>query len=620
MNIKLYDPLQEMKTIKKAFQVSLLCVATILISPNTYAALITDTESQQYVDTALKPIGTMNLDVTPQQIKDWVNTGILTKGEAAALPKLIEASKEIHKLYLYQQNVNGPGIYDELKRNYAGTSYLKYFKFNWSTWDSRNEEDPQHPFINTTVLRAPGVNFYPKDMTADEFSAWIEAHPKDAEDFNGYFTVIKRDKKGGLFAVPYSKEYKTQLAKPAQLLRDAAQIITKTDKGNSKLATYLNSRATAFLTNNYRPSDVDWLNLNGNTNLLVTIGPYETGTDELLELKASFMSMVLIKDVTRESEVAFLDDNRNFIINKFPEILPVGLSVGTGQNDYQLTGSSSGVQFVYVNEIYSGGDYRKGAVIGFFLPNDSLAPGSRNHIISNTGTYKGVTTLLPIAEVTLSPIKIDNAVVNVNDFNDHTTLHEYGHSMEPKFVVGTTQPVQELLLEQTNTIHEATADSFGMVFHRWFIGETSLSGTNQFLNDNLASVYYTDVASIMRTLRFGFVDSHARGAAIQLMWLMSAHTDPVLGAVEPAVTIDSNGIFSIVSVDTFSKSYVSLTRYLLTIQTTGDYAAAKALRESSIAAFQANANIQKAFDNINNFTPSIPADFIKVYPNFDGNF
>jgi len=61
-------------------------------------------------------------------------------------------------------------------------------------------------------------NFYPEDIGEEEFESW------DNPDKTSLYTIIKRNAKGELTAVPYSDAFKEQHSKAADLLRKAAEL------------------------------------------------------------------------------------------------------------------------------------------------------------------------------------------------------------------------------------------------------------------------------------------------------------------------------------------------------------------------------------------------------------
>ena len=104
--------------------------------------------------------------------------------------------------------------------------------------------------------------------------------PAQQQQATGFFSVIRRNN-GKLASVPYSAEYKADLERLANLLREAASATS-----NATLKRFLNARAAAFLSNDYYDSDVASMDLDAP--LDITIGPYETYNDELFGYKAAF--------------------------------------------------------------------------------------------------------------------------------------------------------------------------------------------------------------------------------------------------------------------------------------------------------------------------------------------
>ena len=81
--------------------------------------------------------------------------------------------------------------------------------------------DHDAPFIDT--LKKPlGANFYPEDMTKEEFENWIKNNPNDEKAFTSEFTVIRRQN-GKLVAIPYSEYWKDKLTEASKLLKEAAE-------------------------------------------------------------------------------------------------------------------------------------------------------------------------------------------------------------------------------------------------------------------------------------------------------------------------------------------------------------------------------------------------------------
>ena len=106
----------------------------------------------------------------------------------------------------------------------------------------------------------------------------------------GLYTVIQRKPDGGLCAVPYHEFFAEPTQEAAALLREAA--VLARDAG---FRQYLTARADALLNDEYRDSDIAWLDMKDNA-LDIVIGPIETYEDQLFGYKAAHEAYVLIKD------------------------------------------------------------------------------------------------------------------------------------------------------------------------------------------------------------------------------------------------------------------------------------------------------------------------------------
>jgi len=199
--------------------------------------------------------------------KIQVDISGLSAGNRQALAKLIEAARILNDIYMQQLWAGDRALYGRLQneRTPLGRARFHYFWINKSPWD---DLDDFKAFIPGVPGRKPlGANFYPEDMTRQQFESWVSTLPeKDQEQARGFFTVIHWQAKGKLTMIPYSQEYRPQLEHASALLRQAA---TLTD--NDSLRKFLMSRAAAFLSNDYYQSDLDWMDLD--SPLDITIGP-----------------------------------------------------------------------------------------------------------------------------------------------------------------------------------------------------------------------------------------------------------------------------------------------------------------------------------------------------------
>src|SRR5580658_6534661 len=147
----------------------------------------------------------------------------LSPGDRAALGKLIEASRILNDIFMQQMWSGNVELYENLKRNTTplGKARLHYFWINKGPW---SEIDDHTAFLaGVPPRKLPGANFYPQDMTREEFESWVKTLSKEErEQAQSFFTVIRRDANGHLKTIPYSVEYKNDLAKAARLMEEAA--------------------------------------------------------------------------------------------------------------------------------------------------------------------------------------------------------------------------------------------------------------------------------------------------------------------------------------------------------------------------------------------------------------
>ncbi|MCK5739468.1 peptidase, partial [bacterium] len=208
------------------------------------------------------------------------DAALLDSAETAALKKIVAAAQYMDQIFLNQVYSQNEAIRAELK---DGTPHAALFDVMVGPF---NRLDEDAPFINKAEKPA-GANFYPEDMTKEELLAFVEANPALKDTMEHVFTRIVRDDSSQLTAVAYSEAYKQWLEPAAQLLNEAAELTQ-----NASLKTYLQSRAAAFSSNDYYQSDMDWMDLD--SEIEVVIGPYEVYEDKMFNYKAAFEAFVTI--------------------------------------------------------------------------------------------------------------------------------------------------------------------------------------------------------------------------------------------------------------------------------------------------------------------------------------
>jgi hypothetical protein len=206
----------------------------------------------------------------------------LTAKEREMVSLFIDASVVMDDLFWRQAY---PGDRAKLLAGITNPATRRFVEVNYGPWDRLAGNAP---FVPGVGPKPDVAGFYPLDMTREEFDR------ADLPASRSEYTVLKRDAKGALQVVPYSKYYGAELERAAALLDRAAALAE--DPG---LRKYLELRAKALRTDEYRASDMAWLEMKDNR-LDLVIGPIETYEDKLFGYKAAFEAYVLVEQAPRE--------------------------------------------------------------------------------------------------------------------------------------------------------------------------------------------------------------------------------------------------------------------------------------------------------------------------------
>ena len=483
-----------------------------------------------------------------------VEVSSLSAGDKKALAKLIEASRLINDIFLTQLWSGNHAELAKLEKDSSplGRERLHYFWINKSPWSDLDGHTAFVPSVPPKKLL--GANFYPADMSKEEFETWAKTLPQDQrERAEGFFTVISRDAQRKLSIVPYSTEYRDDLQKAADLLKEAAAL---TD--NQSLKKFLTTRAEAFLSNDYYESDLAWMDLDAP--LDITIGPYETYNDELFGYKAAYEAYVNIRDEKESAKLASFSEHLQEIENNLP--------IDPSYRNPKL-GAASPIRVV--NQVFSAGDGNHGVqTAAYNLPNDERViqqKGSKRVMLKNVQEAKFRTILTPIAAEVLAPA--DRQYLDFDSFFTHILAHELTHGLGPHQITvkgRSTNPRQELK-ELYSAVEEAKADVTGL-FALQFLMDQGIPTVPHGENAE-RKLYTTFLASSFRTLRFGLKEAHARGMAVQFNYLLD----------KGGFKANPDGTFS-VDFSKIKQAVRDLDRNLLTIEAVGDYSGAKQMLDS----------------------------------------
>ena len=176
----------------------------------------------------------------------------LAPNDRKALTKIIQAAKLMDPLFLRQVWGGNEALQMKLEadRSAGGRQLLHYFLINDGPW---SRLDSNEPFIEGVPHeKPPQANYYPDDVTKQEFNAWVQGLSEaEKQKATGFFYLIRRGEDGKLKTVPYSEAYAEFLEPAAKLLQEAAALTS-----NKTLKNFLTGRAAAFASDDYYSSDV----------------------------------------------------------------------------------------------------------------------------------------------------------------------------------------------------------------------------------------------------------------------------------------------------------------------------------------------------------------------------
>lgn len=400
----------------------------------------------------------------------------LSDKEKQMLPLLFEAAAIMDEIF-WQQTIGDKDAFlskinDEEARQFA--------QINYGPWDRLNGNKP---FLTGIGEKPLGSNFYPTDMTKEEFEAL------DNADKSSLYTLIRRNDDGSLRVVWYHEAYASKIQKAADLLKQASELAE--DEGLKK---YLTLRAEALLTDKYQESDMAWMDMK-NSNIDFVIGPIENYEDAMFGTKAAQEAFILIKDVEWSKKLAHF-------ASLLPE-LQKGLPVDQKYKN-EVPGSDADLNAYDV--VYYAGDCNSGSkTIAINLPNDEkvqLEKGSRKLQLKNSMKAKFDKILLPISDVLID--ESQQKYVKFDAFFENVMFHEVAHGLGIKNTLDGKGTVRAALKEQYSAIEEAKADILGlyMVTKLYEMGELSQGE----VMDN----YVTFMAGIFRSVRFGAASAHGK--------------------------------------------------------------------------------------------------------------
>ncbi len=475
---------------------------------------------------------------------------------------LIEASQIMDDLYWrqaygddYQEWLASIGVADE----------RRFAELNYGPWDRL---DGDKPFMDGVGDKPLGANFYPTDMSLEEFEAADLAGKSDL------YTLLRRDEEGGLVVVPYHVAYAEELGKAAELLRRASSLAE-----HEGFANYLRARADTLVTDDYQSSDLIWMDVKTNP-IDVVIGAIEQYEDRLNGYKTAYSSYVLIKDRDWSERLA-----------RFVDFLPElqrGIPVPDAYKK-ESPGTDSDLN-AYDVVYYAGHSNSGGKTIAINLPNDEevqLQKGTRRLQLKNSIQAKFEKILGPIADELIDDSQRQH--VNFEAFFANTMFHEVAHGLGIKNTINGKGTVRESLRDVYSAMEEGKADVLGLYMI------SALHEAGELGEIDLRDNYVSFVASIFRSIRFGASSAHGTANMVRFNFFVEQ------GAI---IRDPETGKYS-VDYDRMQSAMAALSEVLLTLQGNGDYDGASELLATKGVISE---ELQADLDRLTN--ANIPVDIV----------
>jgi hypothetical protein len=468
----------------------------------------------------------------------------LSDRDRRALDELVAAARLMDPIFDRQAWAGNPelaGALEAAAGDELGRLRLEYFRIMRGPWDRQNDHAP----FATDRPRPPGAGYYPDDLTREAFDAYVAAHPDEKAALESPTSVVRRSG-DALQAIPYHEAYAEWLGPAAQHLERAAELT-----GDARLRKFLRARARAFRTDDYRPSEKAWIDVDGA--IEITIGPYETYEDGLAGRKTAFEAFVTVADPAASERLAVFESYLPDMARNLP--IPEEARVARGDESP-----------IHVTDlVFGSGDARTSVqTMAFTLPNDErirAEKGAKKVLLRNVIQTKFDRIMRPIGERLVAADQ--RRYLSSEAFFELVLFHELSHGLGPAFVVrdGEKIEVRDALGASHSALEEAKADVMGVWNALYMISRSVLPRGRR------EELLVSHFAGLLRSVRFGVAEAHGQAAALQLGRLLEA------GA---AMFDERSGAF-VIHFDRFEETLTLLLADICVLQQAGDRAAVEAL-------------------------------------------
>lgn len=412
----------------------------------------------------------------------------LSDNQKKMISILIDAAKEMDELFWLQSYGNKDSLLNSIQDPLA----KEFTIINYGPWDRL---DGNKPFLDNFGDKPQGAGYYPTDMTKEEFESF-----ESADKTSGY-TVLRRNSEGKLMTVPFHQEYRSRLEKTSALLLEAASLAD-----DSGLKNYLTLRSKALLDDDYKASDMAWLDMKNNT-IDVVIGPIENYEDKLYGYKTAYEAYVLIKDKSWSEK-----------LSKYAALLPALQKNIPVDAKYKKEKPGTDSDLNAYDVVYYAGDCNAGSkTIAINLPNDEevqLEKGTRRLQLKNVMKAKFDNILVPISKELIADDQQKH--ITFEAFFAGTMFHEVAHGLGIKNTINGKGTAREALKELYGALEEGKADILGLYML------TQLREQGEYTEGSMEDDYVTFMAGIFRSIRFGAASAHGKANMLRFNFFKEA--------------------------------------------------------------------------------------------------
>ena len=513
--------------------IALLAVASICLGAQTL-------DAQQYSCTS-HPAATENVASQLAKFRSVqmpFDTRGLSAREVQMVRKLVEAGQYLESAFWRESDPQGLAIYKALA-NCPGRvekDIHHYLLINGSRYDLL---DGNKPFLANTRYE-PGHALYPAGITRQQIESYVAAHPnKKAEIYNPWTVVERRG--NDLVGIPYHVAFKQWIDPAAKALRDAAAL-----SDDAAFANFLRLRADALQSDDYYKSDLAWVDLD-NHKFDVIMAPYETYLDDLLGVKTSYGTAVMIRNPAESAKLTMYKQYAAQIQDALP--IPAADKPSNAGHPTPME---------VMDTPFRSGDLRHGyQAVADNLPNDArihAEKGTKKIFFKNFMDARVNYVVLPIGRLLLRPDQANLA--SMDGYLTTTVMHEISHGLGPAYahVNGKQVDIREAVGPIYSGLEEAKADIVGLYGLNWLMNKGVLP------KSRAQSYYASHVAGIFRTVRFGTAEAHAKAEMMEFNYFVE----------QGAITRDARTGRYAIDFAKFPVAVASLAKELLTIEATGD--------------------------------------------------